>query len=267
MQLNKRAEIIKGKKNNYTHLVFAAHQDDVEIMCGDGIAQCYDDENKGLVAVIVGNGSGSPRNGKYASFTDEQMVEQRRKEQIRAAKIGRYAALIFLNYPSAEIDTENSILFADIQEIVKEYLPGTVYTHNPADKHKTHVNVVKSVLNALRILPDECMPESFFGCECWRDLDWLNDEDKIMFDLSGHKRLLRRLIAAHKSQVKGGKRYDLAIQGRRLANATFSRSHAVNTAKLVSLGIDLTPLLFDKNISLREFTESKIDAFKSRLLL
>lgn len=266
MQLNKRAEVIRGKKNIYTHLVFAAHQDDVEIMCGDGIVQCYDDEKKGLVAVIVSNGSGSPRNGKYADFTDEQMVEQRRKEQISAAKIGRYATLIFLNYPSAEINDENKGLIADIQEIAKEFCPDTIYTHNPADKHNTHVNVAKSVLNALRALPDY-KPRSFFGCECWRDLDWLNDEDKALFDLSGYKRLLRRLIAVHKSQVKGGKRYDLAIQGRRLANATFSRSHAVNTAELVSFGIDLLPLLSDKNTTLRQFVEDKIEGFKNQLLL
>lgn len=267
MHLNKRAEIIEGKKNIYTHLVFAAHQDDVEIMCGDGIVQCYDDEKKGLVAVIVGNGSGSPRSGKYANFTNEQMVRQRRTEQIRAAKIGRYAALIFLNYPSAEINSENSCLIADIQEIAKEFLPGTIYTHNPADKHNTHINVLKSVLSALRAITAEYRPQSFLGCECWRDLDWLNDEDKVIFDLSGHKRLLRRLIAAHKSQIRGGKRYDLAIQGRRLANATFSRSHAVNTAELVSFGIDLSPLLSDPGVSLRQFTENKIDAFKRQLLM
>lgn len=267
MQLNQRAEVIRGKKNICTHLVFAAHQDDVEIMCGDGIIKCYDNADKGLVAVIVSDGSGSPRQGRYADFSGEQMTAQRRKEQIRAAKIGRYSALILLNYPSAEINQNNAELISDIAEIVKEFSPETVYTHNPADKHNTHTNVVKSVLEGLRKLPKGGRPQRFYGCECWRDLDWLNDDDKVVFDLSGYKRLLLRLISVHKSQIKGGKRYDLAIQGRRLANATFSRSHAVNSAELISFGMDLTPLLLDDSVNLRQFTEKKIDAFKDSLLL
>ncbi|MDD4315935.1 MAG: PIG-L family deacetylase, partial [Clostridia bacterium] len=194
-----------------------------------------------------------------------QMVAARRKEQIKAAKIGRYAALIMLNYPSSEISADNARLVEDIKEIIRRFSPETVYTHNPADKHKTHVNVVKSVVSALRQLPD-FKPKEFFGCECWRDLDWLNDGDKIVFDLSGHKRLLRRLIQVHKSQIKGGKRYDLAIQGRRLANATFHRSHDTNTAQLASFGMDLTPLL-EPGVDPKKFTEDKIDNFKNQLLL
>ncbi|MDD4315800.1 MAG: PIG-L family deacetylase, partial [Clostridia bacterium] len=113
MQLNSRSEVIEGAKAVYTHLVFAAHQDDVEIMCGDGIVRCYDDAKKGLVAVILSNGSGSPRSGRFAGFSDAQMVAARRKEQIKAAKIGRYAALIMLNYPSSEISADNARLVED----------------------------------------------------------------------------------------------------------------------------------------------------------
>lgn len=57
------------EKKVYTHLVIASHQDDVEIMCPQGIVNCYDDEQKGLVAVIVSDGGGSPRSGRYQNFT------------------------------------------------------------------------------------------------------------------------------------------------------------------------------------------------------
>lgn len=266
MRLNDRAEVILGSKQRYTHLVFAAHQDDVEIMCGDGIVRCYDSDENGLVAVIVTNGAGSPRNGRFAGFSDEQMIAERRKEQIKAAKIGRYAALILLNYPSSEAHEGNASFLSDIKEIVAEYSPDTVYTHNPADKHRTHVNVVKAVVTALKQLGGAQKPKNFYGCEAWRDLDWLSDEDKVVFDLSGYKKLLFRLIAVHKSQIKGGKRYDSAIQGRRLANATFHRSHFTDSAELVSFGIDLSPLLAE-GADIKEFTTEKIERFKRELLL
>ena len=37
MQLNKKAEVVCGKKQIYTELVVAAHQDDIEIMCPQAI--------------------------------------------------------------------------------------------------------------------------------------------------------------------------------------------------------------------------------------
>lgn len=267
MILNEKAEIFDGAKKVYTHLVIAAHQDDVEIMCGDGIAQCYNDENKGLVAVIVSDGAGSPRNGKFANFTNEQMSKQRRLEQKEAAKEGNYATLIMLNYPSKEIATTNAKLIEDLCKIIKKYNPHILYTHNPADKHKTHIKVLQSALYAIRKLPNKNRPRKMYGCECWRDLDWLNDKDKVVFNLTGYDDLLTRLLSMHISQIEGGKRYDLAAQGRRLANATFFRSHNVDVHKSASFAMDLTPLIEDDNLDLKEYTFSKIDNFKADILL
>ena len=47
-------------------------------------------------------------------------------------------------------------------------------------------------------------------------------------------------------QIAGGKRYDLAAEGRRLANATFSASHACDTYSALSYAMDLTPLMDEK---------------------
>ncbi len=249
MRLNKNAEIIKGTKDIFSHLVIAAHQDDVEIMCGDGIAQCYKKKDEGLVAVIVSDGAQSPRSGKFADFTNTQMVAQRRSEQIKAAQAGDYATLILLNYPSKDIGDNNTKLIEDLRQIIEYYQPEVMYTHNPADKHKTHIRVLESTIMALRALPISRRPSALYGCECWRNLDWLNDDDKVVFNLTGYGDLLTSLLAKHESQIAGGKRYDLATHGRRLANATFFQSHQVDKIELASFGMDLTPLIVDDNIN------------------
>ena len=55
------------------------------------------------MAVIVTNGAGSPRDGIYAGYDDQQMQEVRRLEQKKAAFVGEYSAVAFLNHPSSAI--------------------------------------------------------------------------------------------------------------------------------------------------------------------
>src|SRR5690349_17069205 len=60
-----------------THLCIAAHQDDVEIMAYHGIAECFGKADKWFSAVVVTNGAGSPRNGIYAGYSDDEMQKVR----------------------------------------------------------------------------------------------------------------------------------------------------------------------------------------------
>ena len=64
----------------------------------------------------------------------------------------------------------------------------------------------------------------------WRDLDWLMDADKVVFDVSAHENLQAALLGVFDSQICGGKRYDLATMGRRRANATYFASHGVDVS-------------------------------------
>ena len=67
--------------NRTTHMAISAHQDDVEIMAQQGIISCYQKSDCGFAAVVITNGSGSPRIGEYEHFSDEQMMELRCEEQ------------------------------------------------------------------------------------------------------------------------------------------------------------------------------------------
>ena len=86
-----------------THMAVSAHQDDIEIMAMDGVLQCFGKFDKWFTGVVATNGAGSPRNGFYADYNDEQMRIIRRKEQKKAAYVGEYSAAVFLDHSSAEM--------------------------------------------------------------------------------------------------------------------------------------------------------------------
>jgi LmbE family N-acetylglucosaminyl deacetylase len=248
-----------------THLCLAAHQDDIEIMAHQAIAACYGKRSAGFTGVVVTDGAGSPRSGRFAKFSDERMKAERRAEQRRAAKLGQYAAVIQLAHPSAVVkDAKDARVSADLAVILKSCgRLDTVYLHNPADKHDTHVAVFLRCLDALRSLPKSKRPKRVLGCEVWRNLDWLVDTDKVLLDDSARPALAAKLIGAFQSQIAGGKRYDLAIAGRRLANATFHTSHATDAANAVTWAMDLTPLIKDDRLSVERFTLSHLDRLRA----
>jgi len=240
----------------------AAHQDDIEIMAYQGILQCFGKDNEWFCGVIATNGAGSPRDDLYASYTDEQMQKIRKVEQKKAAFVGEYGALVLLDYPSSAIkDSGNSDVVEELKGLVSSARPKVIYTHNLADKHDTHIGVAIKVMAALRELPADVQPEKLYGCEVWRNLDWVNDEEKVVFDVSAHPNIAAALLEVFDSQICGGKRYDLATEGRRVANATYAASHGVDTATAFSYAMDLTPLIKDKSLDICDYIKGYIDRF------
>jgi LmbE family N-acetylglucosaminyl deacetylase len=168
------------------------------------------------------------------------------REQRKAATIGEYAAQVILDYPSrAAKDGADLRPVEDLVAILTATRPQEVYTHNLADKHDTHVGVALKVIAAIRRLPEAARPQKLYGCEVWRDLDWMVESDKTVFDLSQHENLQAALLGVFDSQISGGKRYDLASLARRRANATYFESHGVDVTTGLSFAMDLTPLVLD----------------------
>jgi LmbE family N-acetylglucosaminyl deacetylase len=229
-----------------THLCLAAHQDDIEIMAAEPILTCFQQKEKWFTGVVVTDGRGSPRDDLYGDYSDEDMRVVRFVEQKKAAFIGEYAAQVLLDYPSKAIkDGSNKQAVEDIVRILKATRPQFVYTHNLADKHDTHVGVALKVIEAVRQLSKDEQPQKLYGCEVWRDLDWMTDSDKVPFDCSAHENLQMALVGVFDSQICGGKRYDLATLGRRKAHATYFASHGTDATTGLSFGMDLTPLIVD----------------------
>jgi len=245
-----------------THLCIAAHQDDIEIMASQPILECYQREAKWFTGVVVTDGRGSPRAGIYEKYNDEEMRLVRFKEQRKAAIVGEYAAQVMLDYPSKVVkDGGSTSPVDDIVSLLKAARPQVVFTHNLADKHDTHVGVTLKVIAAIRSLPENERPQKLYGCEVWRDLDWMIDSDKITFDLSQQENLQAALLGVFDSQISGGKRYDLASLARRRANATYFESHGVDVTTGLSFAMDMTPLLTDVDKPPAEFVKEFIQRF------
>lgn len=249
-----------------THLCIAAHEDDIEFMAYAPIAECFGKKDKWFCGVVVTDGAGSPRNGLYANYTDDDMKAVRIEEQKKAAMLGEYGAQLLLGHPSREVkDKSEKGIEKELADILKATKPQYVYIHNLADKHETHVATALKAIKALRELTADEQPEKVYGCEVWRNLDWLNDDEKVYLDCSSHPNLSRALSSVFDSQIIGGKRYDLAAEGRRLSNATFSESHACDTYTMLNYAMDLTPLIKDKSLNIADYVAGYIKRFECNI--
>jgi len=242
-----------------THLGIGAHADDLEIMAWSGISECYGKEDRWFSGVTVTNGVGSPQDPE-AMLEQEELRVTRQLEQIEAAKLGEYALMAQLDYESREAKVVSDGLVEELSALIKMTAPEVVYLHQPADKHPTHIGVLKASIAALKALPEECWPERLIGCEVWRDLDWLPDDKKLYLSSGNLPELERDIIAVFQSQIRAGMDYVGGSLGRRLANGTFADPHVVKDGDSFSLGIDLMPVLREEK-TLLELIQPYLEAF------
>jgi hypothetical protein len=243
-----------------THLGIGAHADDLEFMAFPAIAECHRGAGR-FAGVVVTDGAGSVRSDGLGV---EELRQRRRDEQREAALIGGYAAVVQLGLSSAELKAPSSTLVAgDLAEVFQLAMPRVVYTHNPADRHDSHVAVSLAVIRALRAFAPARRPAKVLGCEVWRDLDWLTGSDRVRLDCGADETLAAALNSVFRSQIEGGKRYDLAVLGRRRAQATFDDSHAADAAEMLTLAMDLTPLVEDATLRVEDYVLGKIDRFRA----
>jgi len=250
-----------------THVGIGAHPDDLEIMACHGILECYNNDEKWFFGIVVTDGAGSPRSGTYSSYSDAEMRKIRRKEQKKAAIVGEYSGVVLLNYSSSEVKEPNNYVKEDLKKILSQIMqPEIMYVHNLADRHDTHVAVTLRAIEALRELPEENHPKQLYGCEVWRSLDWLVDEDKVCLDVSQHENLSIALLNIFDSQISGGKRYNIATVGRRYANATYYASHQVDTYTSIIYCMDLRPLIKNRGIDAKSYILKYVNRFSSDVI-
>src|SRR5258708_33933828 len=116
-----------------THLCVLAHEDDTEINAYPAVAECYGRADRFFTGVVMTNGAGSARTGKYAHVTDAEMQLIRREEQRRAAELGRYNLQIQLSHPRADVKNPgNSTLTAGPAATFRGRRPSDAYLHQPA---------------------------------------------------------------------------------------------------------------------------------------
>jgi len=259
-------EPLKGALKRATLLGVAAHPDDLECMALEPIVRGRLKLKAAFVGLVVASGSGGRRTGKYRGFSGKKWVAQRRKEQREAALLGAYAVQIQLGHPSrAVLDPEAQGPTDDLVAVLKAVRPREVFCHDLADRHATHLAVLLKLVAAIRRLPKAQRPERLVGCEVWRSLDWLNDQDKVVMPINGTELLGAALLGVFDSQI-GAKRYDLGAVGRRRANAVFSQRLSGEQHDQTAFGMDLTPLLRDDDLSPQALFNRYVSSFQREVI-
>ena len=185
-----------------THLGIGAHQDDLEFMAFHGILTCYEQSDLWFGGVTITDGRGSSRAGKFKDWTDDQIAAERVREQEAAAVLGKYSFVAQLGYPSTAVrDSHQNAVRDELYRILNAARPQVVYLHNLADKHDTHVGCALRALEAIRLLPKAERPVQVYGCEVWRDLDWMVDAEKTPMPVSGNPELARTINAVFATQI------------------------------------------------------------------
>ena len=208
-----------------THLGIGAHQDDLEFMAFHGILACFAREDHWFGGVTCTNGAGSSRTGPYADFTDEQMMAIRR----RGTEHRRRHRWLCRDVPARLSQQRGE---KPDRSGAEKRSDGNPHRHpagsrlHPQPRRQARHPHRRDRRRACRRCAN-CRatsgPKQVIGCEVWRDLDWLPDDDKVLMDVSGRDNLAAALNGVFDSQIAGGKRYDLATLGRRAANCHLLR--------------------------------------------
>ena len=223
-------------------LGIGAHQDDLEFMCFHGILEGR--KQGGFTGLILSNGAGSSRGEAFTHLSEEEFCEVRKQEQIQAANLAGYQQIIQLGHPSKNIKSiDRSHAIRDVLEVLNNVKPEKIYTHNPFDKHDSHIATLIVTIEAIKLMAPEDRPKKLFGCEVWRSLDWLPSSLKIEFDVSNEASLRDDLLKCFPSQTQDSKNYAEAVNGRRIANATFSDAHTLDKSLQTEHAIDLSHLI------------------------
>ncbi len=230
-------------------LAIVAHSDDAEIVAPKALIDLWE-RNEAFGVVVVNDGVGRPRAPAYEGYTDPEMTDLRAREQFAAARAGGYELALMLNYPSSTTKgVRNAALVDELAEVIGETEAETIYGHCCYDGHPSHIAVLQHALWAVE--QSNHKPSAFFGGEVWGPLDRLPGEFLVRWDLTGHERKLKELLAYFASQ-NAIKSYDEAVMARRRALAKLNDPHVTLEATAVHLGIDLTAVMRGE-LTLRQF--------------
>lgn len=235
---------------------------DVEIIAIRGIGISLGFLKRRFTGVTVTDGLDAARIEPDKELSDEQMIEERLKEQNIAAALGKYALQHNLLCRSAEIQdphtAQSRMLVKEIAGIVSKVKPQVIYTHNPFDEHSTRVMVMRAVIEALRSLPYAEQPQELYGCEVWGDLDWLPQGRKKILDVTGFTEIQHSLIGCHDS--RRAEKYGDATLWREFSNAAWARPRDPKVEAAV-LAVDLMPLLDNPELDICDFANDIQDEF------
>ena len=88
----------------------------------------------------------------------------------------------------------------------------------------------------------------------------------MVHDVGTHENLAAALNGVFDSQIAGGKRYYFGVLGRRRANATFFKSHAVDRSNSIAFAMDLTSLVRDESLQIISYVDEFIERLRDEVV-
>jgi hypothetical protein len=147
-----------------THLGIAAHPDDLEIMAIDGILKGFSGEGNVFAGVVLTDGRGAPRAGKFSSLSDAELADLRKTEQKEAARIGRYAALVFMNFASRDVRQGSSVV-ESLARVMRMCVPPLGIYPQPAGRTPHAQRGCLARHPGAAQPAADMLPEQVYGCE------------------------------------------------------------------------------------------------------
>lgn len=250
-------------------LGIGAHPGDLEIIAIRGIGISLNFLKRRFTGVTVTDGLDIARRERDKDLSDEQIIEERLREQNIAAAVGKYALQHNLLYRGADIQDPNTepsrALVKEISGIVSKVQPQVIYMHSSFDEYTTNVAVMRATIEALRSLPCVEQPRELYGCEVWGDLGWLPKGRKKFLDVTGFTEIQHNLISCHASQIDEERKPNDATLWREFSNVAWAHPRDPKV-KAGVLAVDLMPLLHNPELSIGDFANEIMDEFNVECL-
>lgn len=239
---------LESLQNSHASVVISPHPDDDVI--GMGGVMALKPQNENFVTVCMTNGAGSLR----CCGTREEIINERKREAIKAIEITQNAGAFFLGAESRELKDENSVrnLKKLLIEIFSYIRPNTIYMTAPFEKHTTHIlssSIVTKVLQEIQYSHID-----LYGYPVWGPI-YGPDHYLKVFDITNVIDIKENAILAHKGEVSY-KDYHRGVRARNFYHAIFHEAHNKAQAKYLELFLDMSELLKNPQLTLKTFAKT-----------
>jgi N-acetylglucosamine malate deacetylase 1 len=223
--------MIKAKKV----LVVAAHPDDEILGCGGTL---YNLKKKGsnISAIFLSDGESSRKNKKI-----DQLIINRKKQALKAAKIIGIKKIIFGNFPDNSMDSVPILsIIQFIEKQIKIIKPDTVFTHYENDLNIDHQIVNRSVITACRPTKNQFVKSILFF-EILSSSEWnisnknKNFKPNYFIDISKSVKFKVKALKCYKKEIKKWP-HPRSIEGVKLLSKTRGSSVGLPNAEAFILG-------------------------------
>ena len=240
-----QSETLRAALDKTTHLLLVSHPDDDGIVGGQALSETIDSSDKHMSVVVASNSPGTGRPPGYEGKTDPEMTEIRQREQEAAAEVGRYESAVQLGFSSNQIkghEKNDPCSALRVTEALEHILSMArniekLYLHSVFDEHSTHRALALLSLEAARRLSDRLQDVECYGVEVSTGLSSFPAEHRVQLPVPNMD-AVRSVLECYPSEL-AKRPYDKGVEGRAVANDTFSRDVNITSTR--------TPHLFAVN--------------------